>query len=336
VIGVVQVGVQALADRYTYVPYVGLFVAIAWGSVAFATAPWSRRVLAVAGVFVLVVWGGLTWRQVHHWRDSIALWSHSVEVAPSSGLSRFHLGAELLRVRRYEEALPHNLKAAAALPDDVSVRVNLAQNLRRLGRRDAARQHAQVALRLEPGHASAKLLLAMLATESGDPEEALRQFEAALTSEPSLLDSEGVAAFYSMALLNASLSELKSLYESIRSYRRALALRPDWELVARRYVWLLASHPRAGEEQAREAEVIAERFLEARDGAVDWLDALAAARAAGGRYKEAAALARRAERRARETGRHFVADEIAERRKVYLEGRRVRRPSGAGGGGSDP
>src|SRR5262249_25812359 len=81
VVGLVQVGVQARADRYTYVPLIGLFLALVWGAADVGLRRWGPHVLAAAAAVVLLACALLTWRQVHVWRDDYSLWSHTLEVA---------------------------------------------------------------------------------------------------------------------------------------------------------------------------------------------------------------------------------------------------------------
>jgi len=106
VIGLVQVGAQSMADRYTYVPLIGLFIMIAWG-LPDLLAKWrcGRGVLTVASPAILLALGILTWFQNAHWRDSLALFAHASAATKDNYMIDNYLGSELRRRGRIEERI---------------------------------------------------------------------------------------------------------------------------------------------------------------------------------------------------------------------------------------
>jgi tetratricopeptide (TPR) repeat protein len=148
VVGLVQVGDQALADRYVYVPLVGIYVIVAWGAadlLAAAKVPawlWGT----VAGV-VLVLLAATTWRQAGYWRNSIALWRHCVEVTRHSA-AYWGLATSYARAGRLEEAREQMQTAVEMAPDNAQYHKTFADLLRKMGRTEEAEKHFREALRL--------------------------------------------------------------------------------------------------------------------------------------------------------------------------------------------
>src|SRR5262249_44717271 len=97
VIGLMQVGVHGLADRYTYVPYIGLSIMLAWGAADLvANSTWASRLAAAAGLAALVACAALTWRQVGYWHDSVMLWTRTIAVTHDNALAHDYLAKELV------------------------------------------------------------------------------------------------------------------------------------------------------------------------------------------------------------------------------------------------
>lgn len=165
-IGVIQVGVQAMADRYAYLPFIGLFIMICWG-----VADWSgqRHIspawLATVSVAVLLALTVTARVQLGHWADNVTLWSHTVQVTGPNFIAENSLGIALQRAGRPEEAITHVRAALAIKPDDAASNLNLAEYDRRHGNLIACierckRVPAMTQLTLEKAAAYAKMALA--------------------------------------------------------------------------------------------------------------------------------------------------------------------------------
>ena len=142
VIGLVQVGEQAMADRYTYVPFIGLFIVLVWGMADLA-ARWHapRFLLPVGAGVVLSALMICTWVQVRYWRDSITLYEHSLEVTRSNSLIHNNLGMALAAQGKMDQAEAHYAEALRLNPDNARAHNNLGMALAAQGKMDQAEAH---------------------------------------------------------------------------------------------------------------------------------------------------------------------------------------------------
>jgi hypothetical protein len=126
VIGLVQVGEQAMADRYTYIPLIGLFLIVAWGAPELvARWPQARRALPAVAACILLLCGALARAQVRYWSDGNTLWRHALVVTENNYIAHNNLGATLIQQGRAEDALPHLVEAVRLRPSFALARNNL-------------------------------------------------------------------------------------------------------------------------------------------------------------------------------------------------------------------
>jgi len=153
VIGIVQVGDQALADRYAYVPLIGIFVMIVWGIADWADSRAVNFQLrgAVATV-ILAALSFLTWRQIGYWRSDYDLWTHTLEITKVNYLAEANLAGTLRKLGRAEEALPHYQAAERLNPGQPARHINLAADLAESGNLQDAIAEYEIAaeLNIEP------------------------------------------------------------------------------------------------------------------------------------------------------------------------------------------
>ena len=145
-IGLVQVGRQAMADRYAYLPFVGLFIMVTWGVADFAqTRHLSRAWLAIPACAVLVALAALTYRQISYWSDVVTLWTHTLQVTTGNYGAEIELADAFDGSGRTEEAQQHFLRALAINPNYPPALMYLAVHDQREGRlREAIAQYQQV------------------------------------------------------------------------------------------------------------------------------------------------------------------------------------------------
>ena len=124
-IGLVQVGTQAMADRYAYLPFIGLYLMICWGVAELAQQRRLDRALPAAGVAVLLALMIVTYRQVGYWQDDVTLWSHAAQVTRGNYVAEDNLGEALVDEGKMEEAMPHFFRAVAIFPADPTGNLNI-------------------------------------------------------------------------------------------------------------------------------------------------------------------------------------------------------------------
>jgi Tfp pilus assembly protein PilF len=221
VIGLVQVGAQSRADRYMYVPLVGLTLAIVWGA-----ADWleSRRALrtvfAVATGVVLLAFAVGTWRQVGYWKNSRTLFEHTIAVTHRNYIMRNNLGVVLARAGDDKGAMAQYVRAMVINPQYAEAKGNLGNALLRAGQLEAARPLLWDAIRLKPEFPMAQLDIGIIYANLANYPEAIRHLSEALRLSP---EDPEVHSNFCYALEHAG-----RLDEAIAQCREALRLRPSY------------------------------------------------------------------------------------------------------------
>jgi protein O-mannosyl-transferase len=220
VIGLVQVGNYSLADRFTYLPSVGLFLLVAW-TLHQAVVRWPQCRGAVVGASLLLVgvagWGAAS--QVHYWQDSATLFEHAVQVTQNNYIAYNNLGTALAQAGQSERAQSCFVEALRLRPEHPEAHINLALALTRQHQYAEAVTHYEAALRVAPADAQAHINLANLLDQLGHGPEALLHYQAALRSQPQSPEAE-----YNLA---ASLAGQGRLEEAVAHYEAALRLAPQ-------------------------------------------------------------------------------------------------------------
>jgi tetratricopeptide (TPR) repeat protein len=180
VIGLVQVGVQAMADRYTYIPLAGLFLAAAWGIPELVPdRPWRGRVLAGAALASLAVLSAISWSQAGYWRDSVTLYRRALSTTRGNWLMEYNLGEALARRGENAEALARYRESIRIHPSYAPAHNNLANKLVQAGKEEEAVPHYLEAVRLDPGYVDARFNLAVVLESLGRTAEAVGHYAAA-------------------------------------------------------------------------------------------------------------------------------------------------------------
>jgi tetratricopeptide (TPR) repeat protein len=219
VIGLVQVGGQTMADRYFYIPSIGLFIALVFG---LADVAERRRVAAwlsatIAGV-VLLVLATLTNAQIHRWSDSFTLFKHALAVTPPNAAIERSLGYALQRSGRLDEAAAHFEKALQLTPDDEMSLLYMGVCRFYQGRVPEAIQYAQATIRLQPDAAKAHDLLGMSLAMQNQNEAALDEMRRAVELGPKDAEIRNDLA--------TALTRLARIPEAIDEFHEALRLNP--------------------------------------------------------------------------------------------------------------
>ncbi len=255
VIGLVQVGGQAMADRYTYVPLIGLFIIIAWGAAEIFERRRVKRIFAVlTTVILMLTLSAVSHQQVAHWTDSITLFSHALKGTRNNYLAHLNLGKALNDAGKDRQALQHYRDALHINPNSAHAHLNFANALLAQGEIDEASRHFFLTLRLNPDFAQAHNNLGIALMRKGKIMDAIFHFRKALGKNPNYADaarnlnlSLAIRARLDTAVkrmrtslgidlqqadLNAQLAELthskRAVIDAIEKYRQTLVTQPGF------------------------------------------------------------------------------------------------------------
>ncbi|MFA5204831.1 MAG: tetratricopeptide repeat protein, partial [Lentisphaeria bacterium] len=281
--GIIPIGAQAQADRYSYLPQIGLLLLGVWSGRALL-ARWAEPVRArlwggAAVATATVVLAAMTWVQAGFWRDSVALFASAVDAWPGNYMARYALGISLVEADRPADAEPHLAAAAAIAPQFPGHFYALAVSLSRQGRHAEAVRECRRVLLMTPEDAKAQQLLGMELYRTGRRQEAVQALKAAVRLRPEVAEPALILA------------------------------------------WWLATDPDPARRDGAAAVRLARTVCESPEGRASpsaW-NTLGAALAEGGRFPEAVAAMREAIRLARDAGIN-PDKKLAERLAAYERG----------------
>jgi tetratricopeptide (TPR) repeat protein len=325
VIGLVQVGEQGHADRYTYLPHIGLFLLAVWLAADVIAVRQSRSRVAVATAVAVVIIAALAsaaFVQTSYWRNSETLWSHALAVTSDNDVAHNNLGYLCADRGELDKAISHFESAARIRSGkrdahyDVGsafVQMNLADALARKGRSDEAMVHYEEAIKLQPNYADAYYNRGNVLFAKGRIDEAIADWEKTLQIQPNDADAH-------TCLGNALLGK-GSLQEAIAHYEKALALAPEDPHSRNNVAWVLATASDASIRDGTRAVGFAQEAVQLSGGREPrFLRTLAAAYAESGRFSEALAVAQQAAAVATMQGKTDVANRL-EKDLVLYRGR---------------
>jgi len=191
VLGFIKVGGLAHADRYTYLPQIGLYLAGTWAIVDLIKQ-WNarREVIAVAAVALITVFGWIAWNQTTYWRDGETLWRHTIATTTNNDLAHFILADFLAQHQRVEEALAEYQAGLRIDPKNADAETSIANLLLQAGRGEEAVVHYQNVLRLEPNSPLAHYNFAVGLHRVGRLPEAIAHYKEALRIQPDYPDAD--------------------------------------------------------------------------------------------------------------------------------------------------
>lgn len=221
VIGLVQIGSQAMADRYTYIPLIGLFIMIAWGgSDLFKHYQYRRFVLGLLTSIVLVGSMMITRDQLSYWQNSISLFQRNIAVTSSTRVSHYNIGLAYRDIGNYDEAILHFRKALSFNHDMAAINNNLGVTYILKGELSQASEEFKAALRHKPDHAGAHNNLAMALYRQDKLGESILHFREAIKIQPEYAN----AHFY----LAEALDKTGKREEASSHYALAVKINPDF------------------------------------------------------------------------------------------------------------
>jgi len=233
VIGIVQVGLQSMADRYTYIPLIGIFTGITWGVADLAMA-WPRRKIALAAAALIVVGacGGLASFQVRQWKNSETLFRHALAVTTDNMIAHNQLGGTLAAQGKIDEAAIHFAEAVRIQPNYSLALGNLGFSLVRRGKIEEGMSYYRAALAINPHDAKAHFNLGLALAIEGKFKEAVSEYEAACQLNPASINFRTALA--------ETLAKLGKTNEAAGNFQEALKLQPNYADAHWRYGMLLA------------------------------------------------------------------------------------------------
>jgi tetratricopeptide (TPR) repeat protein len=221
VIGLIQVGSHAMADRYTYIPLIGLFIIVAWGFADLAKKwRYGRSLFSSSAILILILMMILTWGQLRYWKNGLTLFNHAIEVTEDNYFAYNNLATIFMEKGDYRQAYQYASKAIQIHPQLAAGHFNMGHILARLGDTEKAIYHLQEALKLQPDSLDAMKKLGDVFIQHGFIEAAISQYTKVLNitpNDPDIHNNLGVALAmrgrYGAALVH---------------FRRALDLKPDY------------------------------------------------------------------------------------------------------------
>lgn len=351
VIGLVQVGSQSMADRYTYVPSLGLGLVFGIALQAWARDRARQRAAVLGAALLLLILAAFTTIQLRTWENTITLFRNATEVTRNNEIAHNNLGSALLKLGELDEALHHLQAAVRIQPGYAGAQANLGLALTELQRHDEARAAFSLSLQLKPDLAPAHYYLGINLAGDQQADAArthlLRGVELAPHDIPMRIGAADVllrlgfiadaatlaAKTVELAPGNPAAWHVQGLVklhqgepaETAAAWRKSLDLEPDspdaWRSLGR----LLATHPALAPANASEALRLAEGALQRagqREAAL--LETLAAAQANAGRFPDALRTATEAEALARQDGREKLVNDLRRHLELYQAGQPLR------------
>jgi len=220
VIGLVQVGAQAMADRYTYMTLTGLFIIIAWSAKEFVPERWCR-ISALLAVVILIACSVTTWRQLRYWKNTQTLFEHTLAVTENNYMTLSNYASYLIGVGRFDEAIERSIESLKIAPNYADAHNNLGLALMNSGKASAAIEQFSLAVKYKPDFTPAYNSLAITLYKQGRNEEAIGYFKQVLKLEPNFAE----------ARLNfgSALLQVGSTKQAIEQFRLAVKYKPDYQ-----------------------------------------------------------------------------------------------------------
>jgi len=330
VIGIIQVGLQAHADRYTYLPHIGLYIALTW-LIADLSARLirARQIIGALGTAALVVLSLCAFQQTTSWRDTKTLWTHAIAVTKNNDVALTNLGALYMKPGEMDKALGYFEQALAIRSSSADrhysmslalIHNSLGHALARSNRLGEAIEHLREAVHLRPDYPDGHYNLATALFQQGNIDGAIREWRTMLTIRP---NEPGAHTGLANALVQKGL-----LREAADHYEKALQSDPDAIHALNNLAWLISAGP---DDSLRKNEVGLNLALKVNhltnENNPVYVRTLAAAYAQAGQFDKATEIARRAVELANAKGMRDLTGEIAHDVELYQRREPLRDPT---------
>jgi tetratricopeptide (TPR) repeat protein len=329
VIGIIEVGLQGHADRYTYLPHVGLFVALTWLVVdLLSSLPHRKEILAAVGALVVVGLSFAAWKQTSYWRNSETLWTHTLAVTKDNEVANTNLGMILADRGQFDDALSHLRSALGIRSGDrhhyynlrrATILSDIGEVLFRKGELDDAISYFKQSLELKADYPFARYNLGATLFRKGDIDGAITEWNAVLSIQPE--DPETLTNIANAFVLKGRLRD------AIAHYERALQSEPENARALNNFAWILATAPDDSIRDGAKAVALAQRANRISGNDPLFIRTLAAAYAEAGQFDAAIESASRASEKADAQAQPDLGSQIREETNLYRQHRPLRDPS---------
>jgi len=349
VIGIVQVGGQSMADRYTYIPYIGLFIVIGW-LLRDITAKWKQQkiILAFLAIIVFISLSICSLLQIRHWKNSTAIFSRSIDVTDDNYVAYCCLADVPRQAGKFDESIALNLKALELSPGYGYAHIGLGRAYNELGRLDKAIEHFNEALKKFPDHLNIHTDLGVAYGKQDQLDKAVKHLTRAVKIDPEFpaariglgyalirqrkfdlaiphlqkaieIKPDSTLAHFHLAEIFA---ERNKTTEQLEYLRTIIRIDPDSVKALNSMAWMFATHHDARIRNSSEALTLAKKACELTSyKRPDLIDTLAAAYAANGDFDQAVTMQEKTLRLARETQYEILVKELQERLNLYKSGK---------------
>jgi Tfp pilus assembly protein PilF len=318
VIGLVHVGPQIMADRYTYLPSIGLFIAVSWG-IADYSAKWSQQriVLSIFSAAILIFLMTCSWFQVGYWRNGIELYTHATEITHNNAIAYCGLGRAFDRYGKYNEAIIYYMKALQINPNYAEPHYELGVTLEAQGHSKEALKNYQEALRIKPDDAKVHNNIGVILSKKGNLIDAVHHYQIAIKISPTY-----AIAYYNLGILTAKQGRVR---EAIPYYQKALQFNFNMTQALYQLSWIFATSEDEKYRNGEEALKLAERLCKVTQYRQPLsLDALAAAYAETKKFDMAILTAQKGFELAEQQVAQELALGLKNRLELYKKGQPYR------------
>ncbi len=330
VIGIVEVGLQGHADRYTYLPQIGLYLAVVFVIAdTVASSDLGRKILVGSATLVVFILAGCAWRQTTYWRNSETLWKHTLAITKDNDVAHTNFGMLLMERGQLDDALSQfqtalDIRSGSAHSHyDLSLALihgGIGNALARKGRLGEAIVHLRQAVEFQPDYADAHYNLGTALFQNGALDEAIAEWRKTLSIHP---NDGGTHTSLGNALVQKG-----HLREAIGHYEAALQLEADPILPLNNLAWVLSvASDDALRNGARAVKLAREANRLSNENNPVFVRTLAAAYAEAGEFEEAIQTARRALQLASDLGERRFANRIQEDVDLYQRRTPLRDPN---------
>lgn len=349
VIGIVQVGGQRMADRYTYIPYIGLFIIIGW-ALRDITAKWKQQkiILAFLAITIFIPMSICSSLQIRHWKNSTAIFNHAIDVTDNNYVAYCSLANVSREAGKMDEAIALNLKSLELRPDYGYAHVCLGRTYNKLGRLDKTIEHFNEALKTFPDHPDIHRDLGIAYGKQDQLGKAVKHLTRSVEIDPDFagahiglgyalmrqrkfdqaiphlqkaieLDPDSILAHFHLSEIFSKKNETA---EELKHLRTIVRIDPDSVKALNLMAWMFATHHDAKIRNSSEAVRLAKKACELTSyERPDLVDTLAAAYAAAGDFNQAVTLEERVLQAECEEQYDDMIKEAQERLNLYRSGK---------------